>query len=81
MLNEQAKLAPDRALNKIGYDNNFEYKLYGNFSGQTVYEPASDSFYPEFVLQGFEIKDTNPPNIYLQKRQNEPSVRILMPPP
>jgi len=81
MLNEQTKLAPDRALNKIGYDNNFEYKLYGNFSGQTVYEPASDGFYPEFVLQGFEIKDTNPPNIYLQKRQNEPAVRILMPPP
>src|ERR1700678_3346265 len=50
MLNEQQKLAPDRELGKIGNDNNYEYKMYGEFSGQTVYEPASNGFYPEFVL-------------------------------
>lgn len=80
MLNEQTRIAPDRALNKIGSDNNIEYKLFGSFSGQQVYEPASDSFYPEFILQGYEVKDTNAPNIYVQKRQNEPKVRILTPP-
>lgn len=80
MLNEQKMLAPDRARNQIGSDNNYEYRLNGYFSGDTVYEPASDSFYPEFVLTGAEVKSTNPPNIYLQRRQNQPEVRILMPP-
>ena len=32
MLNEKAKLAPDRERLEIGSDNNYEYKLYGDFS-------------------------------------------------
>jgi len=80
MLNEQKKLAPDRERNQIGSDNGYEYKLYGYFSGATVYEPASDGFYPEFVLEGYELKSTTNPNIYDQKRQNDPSVRILQAP-
>src|SRR6201989_900187 len=51
MLNEKDKLAPDREKLNFGSDNNYEYKLYGSFSGQTVYEPASNGFYPEFCLK------------------------------
>jgi hypothetical protein len=80
MLNEQRMLAPDRAINKIGSDNGYEYKLTGSFSGDMVYEPASDGFYPEFILQSAEVRAINPPNIYQQKRQNQPEVRILQPP-
>ena len=80
MLNEQKTLAPDRAGGKIGTDNTFEYKLTGYFSGQTVYEPASNGFYPEFVLTGSELKSMSAPNIYSTNRQAEPSVRILQPP-
>ena len=80
MLNEQRTLAPDRAANKIGMDNDYEYTLTGSFSGQTVYEPASDGFYPEFILVGAEVRSISPPNIYKQKRQNKPEVRILQPP-
>lgn len=80
MLNEQTRIAPDRAANKIGSDNNVEYRFTGYFSGEQVYEPASNGFYPEFVLQGYEVKDSAPANIYTQKRQVEPKVRILMPP-
>ncbi len=80
MLNEQRKLAPDREQNRIGSDNNYEYRLTGYFSGQTVYEPASDAFYPEFVFLGAEPVSTNPPNIYKQRRQSEPAVRVLQPP-
>ncbi len=50
MFNEQKVLAPDRQQGRLGTDNNFEYRLTGYFSGDTVYEPASDGFYPEFVL-------------------------------
>lgn len=80
MLNEQKVLAPDRQRGQIGADNLFEYRLEGYFSGQTVYEPASDGFYPEFVLTNYEVRSTNPPNIYVTPQQQQPEVRILAPP-
>src|SRR5688572_17713450 len=64
MLNEQSKLAPDREANQLGSDNNTEYKLYGEFSGQTVYEPASNGFYPEFVLKSYEVRSISSGNIF-----------------
>jgi hypothetical protein len=81
MMNEQRKLAPDRAQGKLGTDNDYEYRLSGYFSGETVYEPASNGFYPEFILLGAEVKSTKPPNIYQETRQREPKVRLLQPPP
>jgi hypothetical protein len=64
MLNEKEKLAPDRAAWKFGSDNNYEYKLYGHFSGEKVYEPASNRLYPEFVVTRFDVISTNPPPIF-----------------
>ena len=61
MLNEKQKLAPDRERLEFGGDNNYEYKLYGYFSGDKVYEPASNGIYPEFVLKGYELISMNPP--------------------
>ena len=80
MLNEQRKLAPDRAHGKLGSDNDYEYRLTGYFSGDTVYEPASNGFYPEFILLGAEVRSTKPSNIYQQERQRDPKVRMLQPP-
>jgi hypothetical protein len=64
MLNEKQKLAPDRESLSFGSDNNYEYKLYGNFSGDNVYEPASNGVYPEFVLKSYELISTNPTPIF-----------------
>lgn len=64
MLNEKQKLAPDRERLDFGSDNNYEYKLYGYFSGDKVYEPASNTIYPEFVLRRFVLVSTNPPPIF-----------------
>jgi hypothetical protein len=64
MLNEKEKLAPDRERLDFGSDNNYEYKLYGYFSGDKVYEPASNGIYPEFVLKGYELISMNPPPIF-----------------
>jgi hypothetical protein len=64
MLNEKEKLAPDRELNQFGVDDNCEYKIYGHYTGDTVYEPASNRFYPEFLLTGYELRDRNPPSIF-----------------
>jgi hypothetical protein len=80
MLNEQKVLAPDRQQGRIGSDNDFEYRLYGNFSGEKVYEPASDTIYPEFVLASYELRSTSPPLIFAEKRSTDPAVRLLTPP-
>ncbi len=80
MLNEQGKLAPDRELGKLGSDNNYEYKFYGNFSGQTVYEPASNGFYPEFVLKGYELRNVSPGSIYKTPGATDPKRRVIAKP-
>ncbi len=64
MMNEKQKLAPDRQIEQFGSDNNSEYKLTGSFSGEKVYEPASNGIYPEFVLQNYELISANPPPIF-----------------
>ena len=64
MLNEKQKLAPDREQVNFGSDNNYEYRLYGNFSGDKVYEPASNGVYPEFVLKRYELVSTAPAAIF-----------------
>jgi hypothetical protein len=73
MLNEKQKLAPDREVNKLGSDNNTEYKLYGGFSGDKVYEPASNAIYPEFVLKNYEVISTTPPPIFKSQRTGRPA--------
>lgn len=77
MLNEQQKLAPDRALNQIGSDNNYEYKLQGRFSGETVYEPASNGFYPEFILAGYELRSVSPAPIFRTVAATDPERRVI----
>ena len=78
MLNEKQKLAPDRELNQFGVDNNCEYRLLGRFTGETVYEPASNHFYPEFLLTGYELVDRNPPSIF-PPGNNSPTTVIYQP--
>lgn len=80
MFNEQKMLAPDRARNAIGSDNNYEYRLSGYFSGEKVYEPASDTVYPEFVLTGATVISKNPPLIYPDARWIDPTIRLIAPP-
>lgn len=77
MLNEQRKYAPDREGGNLGSDHNCEYKLLGRFSGETVYEPASNGFYPEFVLTGYELRSSNPAPIFRNPVVNDPERRIL----
>lgn len=77
MLNEHQTLAPDRASGQLGADNGYEYKLFGGFSGDTVYEPASNGFYPEFVLTGAELRDMSPTAIFATPGATDPARRII----
>jgi hypothetical protein len=76
MLNEKEKLAPDREQLHFGIDNNYEYKLYGYFSGERVYEPASNTIYPEFVLKGYELISTHPPPIFRSQMNGESQANV-----
>ena len=80
MLNENQKLAPDREQLNFGYDNGYEYKLYGSFSGDKVYEPASNGFYPEFRLKGVELLSATPAPIYRETGATNPERRIIAKP-
>jgi hypothetical protein len=80
MLNEQKKLAPDREQNQIGSDNNYEYRLNGYFSGETVYEPASNGFYPEFVLTGYDLRSVTPAPIFRTPSATDPGRRVIASP-
>ena len=64
VFNEKQKLAPDREQLNFGFDNNYEYKLYGRFSGDTVYDDGSNGFYPEFVLKNYELISVRPVPIF-----------------
>ena len=64
VFNEKEKLAPDREQLNFGFDNNYEYKLYGRFSGDTVYDAGSNGFYPEFVLKKYELISIRPAPIF-----------------
>jgi hypothetical protein len=77
MMNEQTKLAPDREKGTLGSDHGYEYKLYGHYSGETVYEPASNSFYPEFILTGDDLISTTPAPILFTPGSNDPVRRII----
>ncbi|MEI8234973.1 MAG: hypothetical protein WCH57_09840 [Verrucomicrobiota bacterium] len=81
MLNENQKLAPDREGGTLGMDNGQEYKLIGSFSGATIYEPASNGFYPEFVLKGYTLRNVDPAPIFSpQGPALDPDRRVIMTP-
>jgi len=55
ILNEKYQFAPDRARNQIGSDNENEYRLYGYFTGDQIYDASSGRFCAEFVLKRSEL--------------------------
>ncbi len=81
MFNENKHLAPDREGGTLGMDNGYEYKLSGYFSGATVYEPASNGFYPEFVLTGYQLRNATPAPIFSNgPAALDPSKRYIVTP-
>jgi hypothetical protein len=65
ILNEKYQFAPDRPRNQIGSDNGNEYRLYGYFSGDQIYDASSGRFCAEFVLKRSELISANPDPIWM----------------
>ncbi len=45
---------------RYGFDNNFDYRIRGNFTGEKAYDPNSNQFLPVFMLTGHEVVDRQP---------------------
>jgi len=66
VMREDRKHTPDRmsengpAGQRYAFDNNFEYRIRGNYTGREVYEPNSNQFLPEFMLSGYELVNQQP---------------------
>jgi len=65
IMNESIIHQPDRVpeegegLNH-GFDHNWEYRIWGSFTGEEVYDPNSNFILPEFRLSKFELVSKNP---------------------
>ena len=65
IMNESAMKQPDRVpeegvLQVHGYDHNYEYRIWGSFTGQKIYDPNSNFVIPEFRLSKHELISENP---------------------
>jgi len=66
IFNEHKKSSPDRLPEdgpegqRYAFDNNYEYRIHGYYTGREDYEPNSNQFLPEFMLTGYEVVDRNP---------------------
>jgi hypothetical protein len=48
----------ERAERRYGFDHNFEYRIWGNYTGRRVYDPNSNLVLPEFAIQRYELLNT-----------------------
>lgn len=66
LMREDKKRAPDRlpedgpAGNRFGFDQNYEYKIKGYYTGKKAYDPNSNQVLPEFMLTGYEVINRQP---------------------
>ncbi|BCX50035.1 hypothetical protein HAHE_39430 [Haloferula helveola] len=66
VMREDKKRTPDRypeygsGNQRYGFDQNYEYKLRGYYTGKKVYDPNSNQILPEFMLTGYEVLNRQP---------------------
>ena len=83
MMYEGHKHTPDRLPEETtsgaahGFDHNYEYKMWGEFSGAEIYDPNSDMILPEFVLRDYQLISTNPGFLF---RPDERYLPTALPP-
>ncbi len=66
VFNEARGAQPDRKSEiaapseRYGFDNNYEYRIQGYYTGEKAYEINSNQFLPEFMITGYELLDRDP---------------------
>ncbi|WP_227021539.1 hypothetical protein [Oceaniferula marina] len=85
IINESSKRTPDRlpengpAGRRYGFDQNYEYRLYGHYTGEQVYEVNSNQFLPEFKLTRYEVVNKNPGWLFSPNDHYNPQSITLIP--
>lgn len=84
VFNESQKRNPDRlpeagGSKNYGFDQNYEYKIYGHFTGRKLYEPNSNQILPEFLLTNYELISTDPGWLFSPSDHYNPSRVTLLP--
>ena len=62
-----------------GFDQNFEYRIHGYYTGQKVYEVNSNQILPEFMLTGYELVSPTPGWLFSPKDHYNPQSITLRP--
>ena len=66
IMREDRKYLPDRLPESgphgqcYAFDNNFEYRIRGYYTGREAYEPNSNQFLPVFMLTSYELVNRQP---------------------
>ncbi len=82
---ESQKLNPDRLSengplgNRYGFDNNYEYRIWGNYSNRKVYDVNSNQFLPEFLLHDYQLINRQPGWLFHPKDRYDPKRITLVP--
>lgn len=85
VFNQSSKRAPDTLPQdgppgaRYAYDNNYEYRIWGRYTGNDVYEPNSNQFLPEFLLTNYQVIDRNPGWIFSPQDHYDPHRLTLQP--
>ncbi|HCQ80207.1 MAG TPA: hypothetical protein DIV46_09555 [Verrucomicrobiales bacterium] len=82
---ESWKLNPDRLPElkggkAYGFDNNYEYRIYGRYTGRELYEPNSNQILPEFILTDYQLISRSPGWLFSPSDQYYPTRLSLLPP-
>lgn len=52
-----------------GYDSNYEYRIYGHYTGKRAYEPNTDLILPVFRITGYEMLNEKPGWLFTPKEE------------
>jgi hypothetical protein len=64
---------PGGGENAHGYDHNYEYRIWGNFTGRICYDPNSDRELPLFAARKFELISKSPGFLWSPRDRYNPN--------
>jgi len=59
--------------NAHGFDHNYEYRIWGDFTGNTIYDPNSDRELPGFAARRFELITKEPGYLFSPRDRYNPN--------
>ena len=85
MMCEDKKQVPDRLPEegpkdqRHGFDQNYEYRIWGHYTGRKAYDPNSNQILPEFMLTDYELLEREPGWLFTPKDRYHPKRVSLRP--